>query len=207
MNADLQSARDDLAYMRALVSENAQFGAVGGELFLWAGLLYGLQCIGHFFNIVGLWPLPPVGQAALGLGPTAAFLVVLGMVIWRVRKGPRPTGVATRALNAAFQGAGIANLVMAFVFAYGANTTHNLMIWLYQPVVVCMFQGVAWYVAWNIRRKAWIGLVSAGWFLTTITCAVLVTNAAAFVLTIGIALLLLLAAPGYAMMRSGKAAA
>lgn len=207
MNADMQSARDDLAYMRALVSESGQFQALAGELFVWAGVVYGLQCIGHWLNIIGLLPLPPLGVLALSVGPTAIFVLVLCVVLWRARKTPMSnTGVATRALNAVFQGAGLANLVMALVFAYGAATAHNMTIWFYHPIVVCMFQGVAWYVAWTIRRRAWIGLVSLGWFVTTITCGILVDKPGAFVLSIGVALILLMAIPGYAMMRSGKTA-
>ncbi|HWB46853.1 MAG TPA: hypothetical protein VG900_15555 [Hyphomicrobiaceae bacterium] len=205
MNADIQSARDDLAYLRGLVSESGQFQAVAGELFAWAGFIYGVQCIGHFLNAVGVLPLPPQGQLALAFGPTILFLAVLGAVLWRVRKTPQTTGVATRALNAAFQGAGLANLVMAFVFAYGANTAHNFTIWLYHPIVVCMFQGVAWFVAWTIRRRAWVGLVALGWIVTTITLGVLVGNIAGYLLTLGLGLILFMGVPGYAMMRSGKA--
>ncbi|MES1197216.1 MAG: hypothetical protein ABUL55_01200 [Pseudomonadota bacterium] len=207
MNTEMQSARDDLAYMRALVSEGGRFQLVGGQLFFWAGLIYGLQCVGHWLNIVGLLPLPPLGLLALGFGPTLVFLVVLVMVLWHLRKTPQASGVGSRAMGAVFQGAGLANLVMAFVFAYGATTMHNNVIWLYQPVVVCMFQGVAWYVAWTIRRRAWLAVVSAGWFATTVVCGVLITNAAYFILTLGVALILFMALPGYAMMRDGRTAA
>jgi hypothetical protein len=206
MNSELESARDDLAYMRGLVSSGGQFLATGGELFLWAGLLYGLQCIGHWLNIVGVIALPPLGMLALAFGPTIIFVIVLVVVIWRERKAPQG-GVASRALQAAFQGAGLANLVMAFVFAYGSYKAQSMTIWLYHPVVVCMFQGVAWYVAWAIRRQAWLGLVALGWFATTVALGVLVNDPAAFLLTIAIALIALMALPGWLMMRAAKAQA
>jgi hypothetical protein len=107
-------------------------------------------------------------------------------------------------MEAVFQGAGLANLVLAFVFAYGAHKAQSITIWLYHPIVVCMFQGVAWFVAWAIRRRAWLGLVSIGWFATTVACGVLVNDHAAFLLTIGVALILLMAIPGYVMMRMAK---
>lgn len=207
MNADLESARDDLAYMRALVSGGgARFPKTAGELFMWAGLLYGLQCIGHWLNMIGVLPLSPLGQAVLGLGPTVLFMCVVFYVIWRERKVTQ-SGVSGRALNAVFTGAGLANLVMALVFAYGSNTTGNFMIWLYHPVVVCMFQGVAWYVAWVIRRRAWLGLVSLGWFATTIACGLLIQNVGPFLLVLGSGLLACMALPGYVIMRIAKAAA
>jgi len=207
MNAEMQGARDDLAYMRTLVSGAGQFQATAGELFLWAGLLYGLQCIGHWLDIVRAVDLSPSGRLALAFGPTVVFLVVLAVVIWKARRTATAGGAASRALSAAFQGAGLANLVMAFVFAYGAYKAHSLTIWLYHPIVVCMFQGVAWFVAWTIRRRAWVGLVAAGWFVVTIACGLLVGDIGVFILTLGIALIILMALPGYVMMRAAKAQA
>jgi hypothetical protein len=206
MNSELESARDDLAYMRGLVSGGGQLPATAGELFMWGGILYGVQCLGHWLNIIGYFPLAPLGYLALGFGPTILFIAVLSWVIWRERK-TKTSGVAARALNAAFTGAGLANLVMALVFAYGSNITENLMIWLYHPVVVCMFQGVAWYMAWVIRRRAWLGLVSLGWFATTVACGLLIQNVGYFLLVLGIALLACMALPGYAIMRIARAQA
>jgi hypothetical protein len=61
---------------------------------------------------------------------------------------------------------------MAFVFAYGAQKAESFGLWLYHPIVVCMFQGVAWYVAWVVLKRAWVGLVAAGWFVTTVTLGI-----------------------------------
>lgn len=206
---DLQSARDDLAYLRGVVNGSGQFQAVAGELFIWAGLLYGLQCLGEGLDVVGLVSLPPIAHLVLALAPTAAFVVVLTVVIVRERKAGRTAagGVASRALKAVFEGAGLANLVLACVFAYGASTTHSMLVWLYHPVVVCMFQGVAWYVAWSIRRELWMGFVAFGWLATTLACGLLVSHVAAFLLTLGAALLLFMALPGYFMMRSSRRSA
>jgi hypothetical protein len=207
MNKELESARDDLAFMRGLVSERGQFQATAGELFLWAGLLYGLQCVGNFLAIVGVVSLPPIGHLVLGFGPTLVFIGVLCVVIWRARKEKQIAGVASRAMNAVFQGAGLANLVLALVFAYGAYKAQSLTVWLYHPIVVCMFQGVAWYVTWAIRRRAWLGFVALGWFATTVALGFLIDNTPVFLLVLGVALFVLMGATGYAMMRTGKASA
>ena len=205
-DTDLAEARDDLAFMRSLVSGGGQFQTVAGEIFIWAGLLYGLQCLGHWLDVAGVVTLSQSAMLALSFGPTFIFLLVLGIVIWRERKTPKSTGAA-RALEAVFQGAGIANLVLALVFAYGAHLTQSITVWLYHPVVVCVFQGVAWYVAWIVRKRAWLGLVSLGWFAVSLTCGLLIQNHDKFLLTIGVALILLMALPGYAMRRAGKQAA
>jgi hypothetical protein len=205
MTAELDQARDDLAFMRSLVSGGDKFQATAGELFLWAGFLYGLQCVGQWLDVVGAVHLPPLGQLIVGFSPTAIFLVIVGKVIWKERKAPKG-GPTTRALSAVFQGAGLANLVLAFVFAYGAYKTQSMTVWLYHPVVVCMFQGVAWYVAWTIRKRAWVGFVSLGWFAVTIALGVTIDNVGAFLLIIAVALFVLMMVPGYAMMRLGRQA-
>jgi len=105
-----------------------------------------------------------------------------------------------------FQGAGIVNLVMAFVFAYGAQAFDAPGLWLYHPVVVCMFQGVAWYVAFNVLQRSWLGFVAVGWFATTIALGVLMANVGAFVLVLAIALLILMSIPGWIIWRGAKRA-
>ena len=54
MSTTIDSARDDLAYMRNLVGGSERMQAFIGEIFVWAGLLYGGQCFAHFLQIRGL---------------------------------------------------------------------------------------------------------------------------------------------------------
>jgi len=203
MNAELESARDDLAFMRNIVSDGGRLQASAGETFLWAGSLYGLQCVGHWSNMVGLLPLNTIGHLALGFGPTALFLGLVAWIVWRDRRMPPSRGVGTRALEAAFQSAGLANLVMAFVFGYGAAKAQNMTIWFYHPIVVCMIQGVAWYVAWRIQRKTWLGLVALGWFASTAALGVLV-GTPGMLAVLALTLFLCMALPGYIMLRQSK---
>ena len=203
MTAEHDQARDDLAFMRSLIGGGEKFQATAGELFMWAGTLYGLQCLGEWLDTVGVIQLPPLGHLFLGVAPTAVFLIVLTRVIWRDRKAPKG-GPTTRALTAVFTGAGIANLILAVVFAFGAHVEQSMTVWLYHPVVVCLFQGVAWYVAWSMRKRAWVGLVALGWFALTLTLGVTIYNVGAFLLTLGVGLILLMAIPGYAMTRIAK---
>lgn len=206
MASDIQSARDDLAYLRGLVSGGSAMQATIGMAFMWAGALYGLQCFLHYLQVQGLVPSEGPVASLIALGPTVVFIAVLTWIIWKDRKSPQG-GVGARALGAVFQGAGLANLVMAFVFAYGATKFETPGLWLYHPIVVCMFQGVAWYVAFNILRRFWLGLVAAGWFAMTIALGVVVGDGGAFLLVLAIGLLLLMAIPGWVMWRGAKKSA
>jgi hypothetical protein len=204
MTTDLESARDDLAYMRGLVGGTERMQATIGESFFWAGLLYGGQCVLNWLQIVGVIPWGALLNVAINWGPTIVFCVILTMIMWRERK-TKTTGVASRALGAVFQGAGLANLVMAFVFGYGSMRAENFGLWLYHPIVVCMFQGVAWFAAWAILRHAWLGFTAAGWFATTVALGVAVFgDIGTYLLILGLALVLLLALPGWVMWRGAK---
>ncbi|MBX3431656.1 MAG: hypothetical protein KF779_18875 [Hyphomonadaceae bacterium] len=207
MTSDLESARDDLAYMRTLVTGSGPLQATMGEAFMWAGALYGGQCFLHYLQTLHLAPEQGLPMLAIAFGPTVVFMVILGLIIWKDRKAP-PGGIATRALAAVFQGAGLANLVMACVFAYGASKPNSEGLWLYHPIVVCMFQGVAWYVAWLILRRAWLGLVALGWFTATVALGVAVfENIGAYLLILSATLILCMGVPGWVIWRGAKKAA
>lgn len=203
MATDIESARDNLAYMRSLVGGTERMQATIGEAFFWAGLLYGGQCALHWLQTQGIAPDEGLLALAIVVVPTVLFIGILTMIIIKDRNAP-PGGPAARALGSVFQGAGIANLVMAFVFAYGAQEYDFPGLWLYHPVVVCMFQGVAWYVAFNVLKKAWLGAVAAGWFATVVALGVLMSNIGAFVATLAIALTVLMAVPGWIIWRGAK---
>jgi hypothetical protein len=206
MASDLQSARDDLAYMRTLVTGSGPLQSTMGEAFMWAGSLYGGQCILHWLQTLHVMPEEGLGALAIAFVPTLVFCIALGFIIWKDRKKPSG-GIASRALAAVFQGAGLANLVMAFVFAYGAQKAESFGLWLYHPIVVSMFQGVAWYVAWVILKRAWVGLVAAGWFVMTVSLGITVFgDIGSYLLVLGVGLILLMGIPGYVIWRSATKA-
>jgi hypothetical protein len=206
MASDVQSARDDLAYLRGIVSGSGAMQATIGECFFWAGLLYGGQCFLHWLQTLEIVPDQGLVALVVAFVPTILFCAVLSVIIWKDRK-TKVTGVSARALGAVFQGAGLANLVMAFVFAYGANKAESFGLWLYHPIVVCMFQGVAWFVAWVILRRPWIGFVAAGWFVMTVALGVAVYESiGTYLLILAIGLTVLMAIPGWVIWRGAKRA-
>ncbi len=195
----------NLAFVKALVSEGGRAQVTGGATFLAAGLCYGVQCLLQWTEVRGWLPYGLLGLV-IGVAPTVIFCLVLGIVLWRGRKDSQQ-GVATRALNATFGSAGLANLFMVFVFGYNAITQKSLAIWLYYPCVVCAFQGAIWYVAYMIRRKVWLACVSAGWFVTTVALGLTLRDTNTYVLVLGLALLVLMGGSGWYMMKQAKAGA
>jgi hypothetical protein len=202
---ETQQAQADLAFLKGLVEQGGRSQMTGGAIFVAAGLLYGLQCLVHWTQTVGMTRFSDGFMLAFVIGITAAFVVSLTLVIWRDRKRVQ-LGVGTRALNAAFAGAGLANLVLCSVFGLVAWRERNQTIWLLYPATTCVLLGAAWYVAWMIRRRAWLATVSVGWFAAAAGLGWLVSSGdlASYILLLGVALLLLMALPGVVMMRHAR---
>ncbi len=192
----------DLAFVKALVSEGARVRISGGVLYLAGGVCYGAQCLAQWAHLVGIVNLGGLGNLIVGILPTVIFLAVMCVVLWRDRKVPK-NGVATRALNAAFSSAGLANLFMVGVFAYTAITEKSILIWLLYPITVCAFQGAVWFTAYMIRKEAWLAVISAGWFVTTLTLGLLI-GTPHYVLVLGLALFVIMGGGGWYMMQQAR---
>jgi hypothetical protein len=193
----------DLVFMKALVTEGPQMQASSGQLYMVAGISYGVQCLFQWAELVGIVKYPVWLSLTIAVLPTVIFLIVMSWVLWQNRK-IKQHGVATRALNSVFSSTGLANLFMVIVFGYNAITQKSITIWLYYPIVVCAFQGAAWYAAYMIRKKAWMAALSAGWFITTLAAGFNIYTPGNYVLVLAIALLVLMGGGGYIMARQAK---
>lgn len=203
------AARDDLAFVRGLVSDGGQVQASTGAALFAAGLCYGTQCFAQ--GLLGHLPagFPGLGPSQLiaAILPTVVFLVLITRISLRAKRtnAAAGTGVASRALRTAFGSMGLSVLVTGTVFGYVAIREHSLTIWLFHPIMVGVAQGVGWYMASSIRRRPWYGAVAAGWFATALLLATLLHNLDAYVFVIGAALFGLMAFPGWVLWRSARA--
>ena len=202
MNADAQSARDDLAFLRALVGDDEQRTQRNfGEVYFVSGLIYGGQMILHAVQALGLLRQDGLTSLAIGLGPTLVFVPVLLWLIWRQRS-ERPSGTVGRAVAGVFGVIGLANLVLIVVIGSIAWREQSIATWLIYPCSVFVLQGAAWLFAFMMRRQTWTALVAAGWFASAVAMALSVMAMGYFILFAGLGLWLCMALPGWAMMRN-----
>jgi len=196
-------ARDDLAYLRALVQGVEGFPRGFGQAYSAAGICYGVQFLLHGAQAVG-WA-PDAGAVALviGVGPTVVFLALLAWITVRDRS-EGIAGVASRAIRAVFSAIGMANLAAAAVVGSVALRQHSLTIWLIFPCIIMVFQGAAWLVAYVLWRRAWFAPVAAGWFAAGIAAALFIGQPAAYLTVCGLAFLVLMLAPGVALARPAR---
>lgn len=203
MNDEIQSARDDLAFIRALSERTGQGSIAGGSVFLAGGLLYGLQCLYHWGQLKGWVNLPEPVNLAVAVGTTVVFMAVLIAVLWRDRKR-RQTGMASRALNAMFGGIGLANLAMVAVFGVNAAAEGDFRIWLFYPAVIFALQGAAWYASSVIRQRAWQAVVGIGWLAVAVVLGLSRNSLDVYLFTTAAALFLLMALPGWVLIRLAR---
>ena len=115
------SPQDDLAFMRSIVEGGGKPHLTLGVAYLAGGLLYGLQCLFHVGQVIGLIRWPDLANLAFVVMITVSFLSVLTWAILKDRKaGAASRGaLATRSLNAAFSATGMANAAVIIIFGVG----------------------------------------------------------------------------------------
>jgi len=205
MSLETPSAQDDLAFMRALVDSAGGNGlpVAFGEGYFAAGLIYGLQALSAFIQMVAHVPYFSNLSLVFGVGPTLIFGVAITWIVWRHR-GEGQGGVTARAVGTTFGCLGLANFALICVIGSVALKQHSLVIWLIYPCVVLVTQGAAWLVASSLRRSRWQAVVAMGWFAGAIAAALVIDRPPAFVLILTLCLFGLMAAPGYVMMRQAR---
>lgn len=191
--------QEDLAYLRDAVGRPGEPQAAFGKLYLAAGLLYGVQLAGHWSQATGRLVLSPDQSWALGIGPTLVFIGFSVWVAWRQRGRPSG-GLTNRAVNAVFGACGAANLALAAVIGAVAFRERSLTIWLIFPCAVFVLQGVAWYVAFLLRRRLWLGAVALGWTVTAVAMALHI-GSPVYMLIAGFGLVAWMAVPGAIVLR------
>lgn len=193
----------DLAFLRSIVQGGGDPRATltMGVMYLAGGLLYGLQCLVHIGQSLGVvrWPGPV--SLAFVAGITIAFLVVMVWAIREDRKRPKASPIVTRTLNAAFSGAGMANLAIIIVFGFGAARDEDFAVWLYYPAMIFALQSAAWYVAWTLKKKGWMLAASLGGWATAVALGLLVRQPLVYLYVATAALFLLFAGPGWIITR------
>ena len=202
-----ETAQEDLAFMRALVSEDSGYEKRFGLIYGAAGILYGLQCLINGWMLMAGINASSAVWIALGIIPTVLFILVMIAGLKNAQgEGAFGTGASKRAVNAMFAGGGIANIVLAAVFGWVAYVRGDWSLWFLFPAVVAALQGAAWCAAAITRRSAWSGMVAAAWFVATVMLGLLINDMHAYLTALGAVMFLCMGLPGYVIVRKSTAA-
>ena len=191
--------------MRALVQAGDDGQKAFGEAYFAGGLCYGGQMLLHAGQTLGWVRNDPPFGLLIGLGPTVLFLILFTWIAWRNRRA-KPSGMVARATGMVFGAVGLSNLALVAIIGSVAWREKNLTIWLLYPCAVFILQGAAWLVVFMLRRRAWLGFVSLGWFASGIGMALSIKSMPWFITFAAAGLLACMMAPGWAMMRLARKA-
>lgn len=199
MSDDLETTREDLAFLRALAEGPEQPNRTMGPALFAAGLIYGFQVLVQWAAAAGLIALHGLAYMLFIIGCSVAFAIALTVLILKNR-GTINRSINMRAFEAAFAGMGLANLAIVLVFVVATVRLSDSSLWYVYTPVVFTLQGGAWFVAFRLRKRNWMGAISVGWFLAALSL-VMTVDTNTYILIVGVAMLALLALPGWIMMR------
>ena len=206
MNAPLTTAEEDLAYLRTLVDSDrgTRMRYKFGVVYLVSGLLWGLYALIVWAANAGLMTMGKQLNSLL-------WLIVMVRVLRRNGLGrlARPRRAARHGADARnrrcirrhrHELSGDARRAdVGLVQAEERRVRRHL---LRRRVAG---QGAGWYVFWVLRRERWIALVAIGWYLAALLTGFNM-RMPDFLLYMGISMLLLMALPGWLMVRRNAAA-
>lgn len=206
MNADTQTAQQDLAFLKALVSNDGGANIRGmGLAFAVAGLIYGVQFALHGLQLFGQIPSGTALSLTIGFGPSVLFLAFMGWLAWRNRKLGQG-GTVNRAINLVFAVCGASNLGLAAIVLVATLKLGDSLVWMIYPCTVFVPLGAAWMVMALLRRRAWMGFVAATYYAFGVAMALSLNDMRYYLLVGGLAMIACLTVPGLIILRQSARA-
>ena len=204
---DIQSIRDDLAYMRGLADEGRQPSRGGGVILAAGGFAYGAASFAGWALLTGAAP----GGAGVIWAPWVAASVVFYAVLFAqlrtLKREGAKAGTAPATLSGlawAAMGGAMFTLILA---AVAANwVTGSPLVWAVIPSVFLALYGTGWTVAAAASGQGWMRNVALLSFASSVAIAFLAGSTGVW-LAYGVALCALGGAPGLVLARKPRAAA
>ncbi len=196
----------DIAWMRQLAEEGADAPMQGASILMSAGLIYGTASLFHWAQISGVFPTSGLAIGIGWLAATALFLLTLVVVIPRLKRGGGVMTASNRASGTVWSslGWGIFALFLSMA-AVGWRTGEQgaLIALSLSSSVIMVFYGIGWAVsaAMYRSRRLW-GLAIASFAAAPLLASL--TGQDEQYLAYAAALFLLMALPGFLLMRAAR---
>ena len=204
MTDQMQTAREDLAFLRAMAAEGGRAAPQGGIIIAAGGFLFGAASVAAWAILSGriAWGANLVW--APWLVATAAFYLLLFLALRGIkREGSR--GVSGRLAGQAWSALGGAMFTIVAGYVIAAALARNAAMWNTLPTVFLALYGAGWLVAGVATGRAWpraVGLLS---FVAAVVIACLAGSVDVW-LAYGAALVVVGGLPGLYAMRTAPEA-
>ena len=197
----------DIAWLRSLAEEGAKTPPQGGAILCASGLIWGTASVAHWTIISGLLPVDPAGYGLVWGVALLVFFATLFVLIRRLKAQGGVETAANRAFGSVWSalGWGIFSLFTALMLLdVGRTGEANMAEWsLAIPSIIMAFYGMGWAVSATMLRQRTLWVLAIGAFIAAPVLA-LISGSSAQYLAYAAALYLLMALPGYLLMRAAN---
>ncbi len=208
MTENTENPVTDITWMRQLAEEGSRTPMQGGSILMAAGLIYGITSLVHWGHVTGLLEPRFAMAGAEWLIATALFLVINFILVTRLRRTGGVRTAANRAIGTIWAGVGCGIFTlfisMAVVsFRNGADQT-DMIFWLV-PSIIMVFYGMGWSVTAAMLKSGPLWALGIASFVAAPLLGAMAGQYAQY-LGYAAALFLLMAMPGFLLMRSASRA-
>ena len=197
----------DIAWMRRLAEEGAGTPMQGASILMSAGLIYGTASVFHWAQIGGVIDIPGVIEGVIWLVATGLFFIVLAVVITRLKRQGGVVTAKNRASSTTWSALGwgiFALFASLAVLGFRLGEGAAMLALALTPSVIMVFYGIGWAVSATMYRSRFLWWLAAGSFVAAPLLASLADQEAQYLAYAG-ALFLLMALPGWMLMRQARA--
>jgi hypothetical protein len=208
MTNESDNAPADIAWLRQLAEENGTGPMRGASILLAAGLVYGVTSLIHWAHMTGLILSQYAAAGMEWLIATGIFLVINFVLIFRLHRKGGVRTAANRAIGTVWSGVGcgiFALFASMFVVSARIGVDQNSMIFWLIPSIIMVFYGMGWAVTATMLKSRPLGLLALASFVAAPVMGLFAGEAAIY-LVYAAALFLLMALPGFLLMRQSKSA-
>ncbi len=196
----MQSLKDDIAYMKALAQEGSQAPILGGAILVSSGVIFSLAAIIHWLAVIRVLNITGLQVLFIWLGATALFMVVLAILSGRIRAQPGARSAANRASRAVWSASGGAIFTLGLSIAAIIWRTHSGAASFLFPSAILALWGTGWMVQAGMTGKVWMRAVAILAWASAVVVGCFVDSPHLFLVYAG-CLLACSVVPGLMMMR------
>lgn len=157
MTNDIQTLKDDIAYLKALADSGQGKSLGGGIILMAAGLLYASASVVQWMAMAHVGT---VGGAASNLAWIIATLVFMA-VLMAVKLRWRAEGWGSNSASVAWKGVGIGCFFIFAALALATWRSQSALLIEFAPSIVFILYGAAWIAMGTALRLNWVQVT--GW--------------------------------------------
>jgi hypothetical protein len=207
MTEKIEDPAADIAWMRRLAEEGHRAPMRGASILFGAGLIYGIASLGHWAVVSGAAGLDDSAVSFIWLGATLVFFALLVVAIAAIKRAGGVETSANRASGVAWASVGWSIFALSTsmaVLGLRMGEEAALVSVALIPSVIMVFYGSGWAVTAAMQRSNALWALAIASFAAAPLLAAL-TGSADQYLAYAAALFLLMALPGFLLMRSARA--